>query len=114
MQILNIYTIPVAGDTVNPTTTTITERNSTTLTATVSPANAPQKSNSEAIFVIFKFLNFLNNFCLVRKSVLITIFAISLLGCDDNVGEQGRCDEGFAEQLGPDGTYFCAQINEEG
>ncbi len=41
MQILNIYTIPVAGDTVNPTTTTITERNSTTLTATVSPANAP-------------------------------------------------------------------------
>ncbi len=50
---------------------------------------------------------------MLRKSVLITIFAISLLGCDDNVGEQRRCDEGFVGQIGPDGTYFCAQINEE-
>lgn len=47
------------------------------------------------------------------KYVLMAFVILLFIGCDKNYGGQGRCEEGFVEQIGPDNTYFCAKKDEE-
>lgn len=49
---------------------------------------------------------------MLTKSFLITILAISLLGCDDDF-KQGNCDEGYFQQTDGSGGSFCVPITEE-
>lgn len=48
---------------------------------------------------------------MVRKSIVLTIMAISFLGCDSDF-EQGSCDDGFYQQNDGNGGFFCAPIAE--
>lgn len=51
---------------------------------------------------------------MVKRSVIIAVFGIVLLGCESNIDMvQGDCDEGFFELPGPDGTVICNPIIEE-
>lgn len=50
---------------------------------------------------------------MARKILLVAMFSISFLGCDDDF-RQGSCDEGFYQQNDGNGGYFCAPLTEEG
>ena len=49
---------------------------------------------------------------MVRKIVMITIFGISLLSCNDDF-KQGKCDDGFFEQSDFNGGTHCVPLTEE-
>ena len=50
---------------------------------------------------------------MMRKSILISMLAISFISCDDDF-RQGSCEEGFYQQNDGNGGYFCAPIFEDG
>lgn len=48
---------------------------------------------------------------MLKKTVVLALFAISLLACDDDF-RQGSCDEGQFEQTDGNGGTLCAPITD--
>jgi hypothetical protein len=48
---------------------------------------------------------------MIKKSILIVIFGILLLGCESDV-VQGGCPEDFVELPGPDGLPSCTPLSD--